>query len=222
MRRRQSMPAGLMATGDRAGPFDQENGQRWHRDCLAHWVHTDDGGTVGQQDFVGGRLGRRRSAAAAQLGSVFDRDFALVARAVGRDLGGCDFLGCRGQASLARCGDPLARDDGSSLAPHPRHRTALLSKGDRVFLYTAHIDIPPDLGRPVVEDGLEVKSTARCIVYIYRDGTRRRQEVVTQKIDVPELGADVRDANLYDGHSCVIGEFDPPIERKGGRPGGGL
>jgi hypothetical protein len=42
---------------------------------------------------------------------------------------------------------------------------APLSKGDRVFLYPTHIDIPPDLGSPIVEDGFEVKSTAGCIIY---------------------------------------------------------
>jgi len=84
------------------------------------------------------------------------------------------------------------------------------------------LNIPPDLGSPIVEDGFEVKSTAGCIIYIYRDGTRRRQEVGTQKIDVPKLGADVRDVNFYNSHPRVIGEFDPLIERRGGRPGGGL
>jgi hypothetical protein len=105
-------------------------------------------------------------------------------------------------------------------APHPRY--APLSKGDRVFLYPAHIDIPPDLGSPVVKDDFEVKSTAGCIVYICPYKTGWRQELSTQKIDVPKLGADARDVNFYNSHPRVIGEFDPLIERRGGRPGGGL
>jgi len=109
--------------------------------------------------------------------------------------------------------------------PETTARPSLLTRGTGQLRYrkvieyfstTAHIDIRPNLGRPVVEDGLEVKSTTLCI------GTRRRQEIGAQKIDVPELGADARDANLCNGHPCVIGEFDPPIERRGGRPGGGL
>jgi hypothetical protein len=60
--------------------------------------HTpDDRGTSGQQDVFGGRLGCGRTGATAQLGSVLDRDFALVARSVGGDLGGCDFIGYRGK-----------------------------------------------------------------------------------------------------------------------------
>ena len=81
-------------------------------------AHTADGGASGQQDFVGGRLNRRR--AAAQLGSILDRDIALVARAVGRDLGGCDFIGCRGQARLTRCGAPNRSSPRSAAtAPDP-------------------------------------------------------------------------------------------------------
>ena len=91
-----------------------------------------------------------------------------------------------------------------------------------MFLCPAYIYIPPDLGSPIVEDGFEVKSTAGCIIYTCPYRTGRRQEVSTQKIGVPKLGADVRDVNFYNSHPRVIGEFDPLIERSGGRPGGGL
>src|SRR5206468_11000326 len=75
------------------------------------------------------------------------------------------------------------------LARHLRRRPASLAEGDRVLLCPAYIDIPPDLGSPIVEDGFEVKSTARRVVYIYRYGARRCQEVGTQQIDIPNLGA---------------------------------
>jgi hypothetical protein len=72
-------------------------------------VRNVDGGASGQQDFIGGRLGGGRVAVSAQLGSVLDRDFALVARAVGGDLGGCDFVGCRGQIRHTRGSGPSRR-----------------------------------------------------------------------------------------------------------------
>jgi hypothetical protein len=86
-----------------------------------------------------------------------------------------------------------------------------LSIGDRISLHVANIHVSADLGGAIVEDGFEVESTTRSIVYIYQDGTLRCQEVGAQKIDVPELSADARDVNLCDGHPCVVGELDPPI-----------
>jgi hypothetical protein len=65
----------------------------WCIDSVNHNDTLDDGGFDGQQNFVGGRLDRGRSAAGAQHGSLFDRDIAVVARAVGRDLGSSDFIG---------------------------------------------------------------------------------------------------------------------------------
>src|ERR1700730_10217923 len=116
----------------------------------------------------------------------------------------------------------LAPHDSSSPRSASAASAAPLSKGDRVFLYPAHIDIPADLGNPIIEDDFEVKSTAGCIIYTCPYRTGWRQEVSTQKIDVPKLCANVRDVNFCNGHPRVIGEFDPLIERRGGRPGGGL
>jgi hypothetical protein len=86
-----------------------------------------------------------------------------------------------------------------------------LSIGDRISLHLAYIHVSEDLGGAIVEDGFEVESTTRSIVYIYQNRTRWGQEVGAQKIDVPELGADTRDVDLGYGHPCVVGELDPPI-----------
>src|SRR5207302_833157 len=126
----------------------------------------------------------------------------------------------KGQTGSAAFAPPLDRHDRSPPRPASAALVAPLSKGDRVFLYPAHIDIPPDLGNPIVEHDFEVKSTTRCIVYTCPYGTSRRQEISTQKIDVPKLGADVRDVDFYNSHPRVIGELDPLIERRGGKPGG--
>jgi hypothetical protein len=124
----------------------------------------------------------------------------------------------------AGVGDSRISSPDTTARPALRTRgiAAPLSKGDRVFLYPAYIDIPPDLGNPIVEHDFEVKSTSGCIIYTCPYRTDRRQVVSTPKIDVPKLGADARDVNFYNSHPRVIGEFDPPIERRGGRPGGGL
>jgi hypothetical protein len=97
-----------------------------------------------------------------------------------------------------------------------------LSMGDRISLHLADIDVSADLASSIIEDGFDVKSTARSIVDIYQYRTRRRQNIVSQKIDVPEFRANVRNVNLNDGHPCVIGKLDPPIQGRGRRPGSGL
>jgi hypothetical protein len=95
--------------------------------------------------------------------------------------------GKRGSPALA---PPLDRDDSSSPRSHPRYRPRPYRK-EIAYLSNPHVDIPPDLGSPIVEDGFEVKSTAGCVIYTCPYGTCRRQEVSTQKIDIPKLGADV-------------------------------
>jgi len=102
--------------------------------------------------------------------------------------------------------------------PRPFH----YSIGDRISLDRAYVDISAHLGGAVVEHGFDVKSTARSIIDIHQYGTRWRQEINPQKIDIPKFSASVRDENLDDGHPGAIGELDPPIPRKGGRPGSGL
>src|ERR1700730_4950750 len=87
-------------------------------------------------------------------------------------------VGVTGPPALA---PPLDRNDGPSPRAAPAASAASLSTVDRVFLYPAHIDIPPNLGSPIVEDGFEVKSTAGCIIYTCPYGTRRRQEVTPRR-----------------------------------------
>jgi hypothetical protein len=103
-----------------------------------------------------------------------------------------------------------------------RDLIAPLTIGDRVSFQPAHVDVPPDLGSSVIEDGFEVESTARSVVYIHRYRTRWRQHIGTQEIDGPEPGTDVRDVNFYNRHPRIVGELDPPIQREGGRSGTGL
>ena len=71
------------------------------------------------------------------------------------------------------CRPPFTETTARPLAP-PAAPDATLSKGDRQFLYPTHIDIPPDLGCPIIEDDFDVKSTARCIVYTCPYRTDRR------------------------------------------------
>ena len=74
--------------------------------CVRGNGAADDGGAGGRQISVGGRLLYRREAAgstpsASDQTSLFDRDIALIARALGRDLGRCylSSLGCTPIAS---------------------------------------------------------------------------------------------------------------------------
>ena len=114
------------------------------------------------------------------------------------------------------------RHDGSSVraaaaAPEPG-----LSIGDRKSLDRANVYISADLGGAVVEHGFEVKPTARPVVDVDQNRTRRCQVTVTQKVDIPEFGANGRDVNLDNRHPRVVGKLDPAIQRQGRRPGRGL
>ena len=74
-----------------------------------------------------------------------------------------------------------------------------------------------------VADNLRKSSIAPdVLMLVARAFARAELDPGTQKIDVPKLGADMRDVNFYNSHPRVIGELDPLIERRGGRPGGGL
>jgi len=93
---------------------------------------------------------------------------------------------------------------------------------DRISLHFAYIHVSADLRAAIVEDGFDIKAATRPIVDIYQDRTRRRQDIGAQKIDIPELGADRRDINLYDGHPRVVGKLNPSIQRGCRGSGGGL
>jgi len=117
---------------------------------------------------------------------------------------------------------PLDRHDGSSPRSAAADRDPELSIGDRKSLDRAYVYISADLGGAVVEHGFEVKSTAHPVVDVDQNRTRRCQVTVTQKIDIPEFGANGRNVNLDDRHPRVVGKLDPTIQRQGRRPGRGL
>ena len=98
----------------------------------------------------------------------------------------------------------------------------LLSIRDCISLDRTDVNIFADLGGSVVEHGLEIKSTSPAIADINQGRTCRHQVIVTQNIDIPALGAKVRDINLDDRHPCIIGELDPAIQRRSRRSGRGL